>query len=65
MIITTMIISINHTAFNLPYGASKGALDRIVLAAAEELRDKRGVEIDTMVRINAIYLYKQKLKQEK
>ena len=27
--------------------------------------DKRGVEIDTMVRINAIYLYKQKIKQEK
>ena len=31
----------DHTVFNLPYGASKGALDRIVLAAAEELRDKR------------------------
>lgn len=27
----------DHTAFNLPYGASKGALDRIVLAAAKEL----------------------------
>jgi 3-oxoacyl-[acyl-carrier protein] reductase len=27
----------DHTAHNLPYGASKGALDRIVLAAAEEL----------------------------
>jgi 3-oxoacyl-[acyl-carrier protein] reductase len=27
----------NHTAFNLPYGASKGALDRIVVAAAREL----------------------------
>jgi 3-oxoacyl-[acyl-carrier protein] reductase len=27
----------DHTAFNLPYGASKGALDRIVLAAAAEL----------------------------
>ncbi|QMU73295.1 SDR family oxidoreductase [Streptacidiphilus sp. P02-A3a] len=27
----------DHTAGNLPYGASKGALDRIVLAAAEEL----------------------------
>ncbi len=27
----------DHTAFNLPYGASKGALDRIVLAAAVEL----------------------------
>lgn len=27
----------DHTAGNLPYGASKGALDRIVLAAAHEL----------------------------
>ncbi|MEW2553338.1 SDR family oxidoreductase [Streptomyces zhihengii] len=27
----------DHTAGNLPYGASKGALDRIVLAAAREL----------------------------
>lgn len=27
----------DHTAFNLPYGASKGALDRIVMAAAREL----------------------------
>jgi 3-oxoacyl-[acyl-carrier protein] reductase len=27
----------DHTAFNLPYGASKGALDRIVIAAATEL----------------------------
>jgi 3-oxoacyl-[acyl-carrier protein] reductase len=27
----------DHTAFNLPYGASKGALDRIVGAAATEL----------------------------
>ncbi len=26
-----------HTAYNLPYGASKGALDRIVIAAAREL----------------------------
>ncbi len=31
----------DHTAFNLPYGASKGALDRIVLAAAVELADIR------------------------
>ena len=30
----------NHTAFNLPYGASKGALDRIVLAAAVELASR-------------------------
>lgn len=27
----------DHTAFNMPYGASKGALDRMVLAAAREL----------------------------
>lgn len=30
----------DHTAGNLPYGASKGALDRIVLAAARELADQ-------------------------
>lgn len=29
----------DHTVHNLPYGASKGALDRIVLAAARELAD--------------------------
>src|SRR5437763_935021 len=29
----------DHTAGNLPYGASKGALDRITLAAARELAD--------------------------
>jgi 3-oxoacyl-[acyl-carrier protein] reductase len=29
----------DHVVGNLPYGASKGALDRIVLAAAEEFRD--------------------------
>jgi len=36
------IISItsDHTAGNLPYGASKGAMDRIVLAAAWEFREK-------------------------
>ncbi|MEM7029938.1 MAG: SDR family oxidoreductase [Chloroflexota bacterium] len=35
------IISItsDHTAGNLPYGASKGAMDRIVLAAAQEFRE--------------------------
>lgn len=27
----------DHVAFNLPYGASKGALDRLVFAAAKEL----------------------------
>src|SRR3954466_4425577 len=30
----------DHTAWNLPYGASKGALDRIVIAAARELGDR-------------------------
>jgi 3-oxoacyl-[acyl-carrier protein] reductase len=30
----------DHTVFNLPYGASKGALDRIVIAAARELADR-------------------------
>jgi 3-oxoacyl-[acyl-carrier protein] reductase len=29
----------DHTVHNLPYGASKGALDRIVIAAAVELAD--------------------------
>lgn len=29
----------DHTAHNLPYGASKGAMDRIVVAAAVELAD--------------------------
>lgn len=32
-------ITSDHTAGNLPYGASKGALDRVVLAAATELAD--------------------------
>lgn len=32
-------ITSDHVAQNLPYGASKGALDRIVLAAAVELAD--------------------------
>jgi 3-oxoacyl-[acyl-carrier protein] reductase len=31
----------DHTVGNLPYGASKGALDRIILAAARELSDLR------------------------
>lgn len=31
----------NATAHNLPYGASKAALDRIVIAAARELADQR------------------------
>ncbi len=32
-------ITSDHTAFNLPYGASKAAMDRIVLAAAVELAE--------------------------
>lgn len=31
----------DHTVHNLPYGASKGALDRIVLAGTHELADRR------------------------
>jgi len=31
-----LAITSDHTAFNLPYGASKGALERIVLASARE-----------------------------
>ena len=30
----------DHAAFNLPYGVSKGALDRIITAAARELGDR-------------------------
>jgi len=37
----------DHTAYNLPYGASKGALDRIVTAAAVELAD-RGVRANVI-----------------
>jgi 3-oxoacyl-[acyl-carrier protein] reductase len=37
----------DHTAGNLPYGASKGALDRIVVAAAHELAD-RGVRANVV-----------------
>ncbi len=35
-----LAITSDHTAGNMPYGASKGALDRIVLAAAREFRDR-------------------------
>ena len=34
-----LALTSDHTVHNLPYGASKGALDRIVLAAARELAD--------------------------
>jgi 3-oxoacyl-[acyl-carrier protein] reductase len=37
----------DHTVYNLPYGASKGALDRIVIAAAVELAD-RGVRANAI-----------------
>jgi len=37
----------DHVAYNLPYGASKGALDRIVIAAAAELAD-RGVRANVV-----------------
>lgn len=37
----------DHTIHNLPYGASKGALDRIVVAAAVELSD-RGVRANVI-----------------
>jgi len=37
----------DHTVNNLPYGASKGALDRIVKAAAVELRG-RGVRANVV-----------------
>lgn len=31
----------DHVAFNLPYGTSKGALDRLIVGAAQELADVR------------------------
>ena len=37
----------DHYAFNMPYGASKGALDRIVKAAAVELGD-RGIRANAI-----------------
>jgi len=37
----------DHAAFNLPYGASKGALDRIVVAAARELGE-RGIRANAV-----------------
>lgn len=37
----------DHTAHNLPYGASKGALDRIVIAAATELAS-RGIRANVV-----------------
>jgi len=37
----------DHVAHNLPYGASKGALDRIVVAAAVELAS-RGIRANVI-----------------
>lgn len=37
----------DHTAHNLPYGSSKGALDRVVIAAAIELAD-RGISANSL-----------------
>ncbi len=43
----------DHTVHNLPYGASKGALDRIVTAAAVELAG-RGVRANVVTRARSI-----------
>ena len=47
--VTGRIIALtsDHTAHNLPYGASKGALDRVVVAAAVEL-GPRGVRANVL-----------------
>ena len=37
----------DHIAWNMPYGSSKGALDRIVFAAARELGD-RGIRVNAV-----------------
>lgn len=37
----------DHVAWNMPYGSSKGALDRIVVAAARELGD-RGIRVNAV-----------------
>ena len=37
---TALALTSDHTVGNLPYGATKGALDRVVLAAAHELGDR-------------------------
>lgn len=38
---TVIALTSDHTVGNLPYGVTKGALDRLVLAAAHELGDRR------------------------
>ncbi len=37
---TVLALTSDHTVSNLPYGATKGALDRLVLASAHELGDR-------------------------
>ncbi|MCW2657633.1 MAG: oxidoreductase [Jatrophihabitans sp.] len=37
---SAVALTSDHTVDNLPYGATKGALDRVVLAAAHELGDR-------------------------
>lgn len=37
---SVLALTSDHTVDNLPYGATKGALDRLVLAAAHELNDR-------------------------
>lgn len=37
---SAVALTSDHTVGNLPYGATKGALDRLVLAAAHELGDR-------------------------
>ena len=44
---SVVALTSDHTIDNLPYGASKGALDRIVTAAAVELKD-RGVRANVI-----------------
>ncbi len=47
--VTARIVALtsDHTVHNLPYGASKGALDRVVIAAAVEL-GRRGIRANVI-----------------
>lgn len=42
-----MALTSDHTTGNLPYGASKGALDRIIISAARELAP-RGISANVL-----------------
>jgi 3-oxoacyl-[acyl-carrier protein] reductase len=44
---SVVALTSDHTANNLPYGASKGALDRVVIAAAVEL-GRRGLRANVL-----------------